>query len=77
MVEPIPKCFDCDQICDALLNEDHECWGRATPAERAAADLAILNAHLPQPAQPYGQPIELPVARIPEAQKHHVTRSGR
>jgi hypothetical protein len=77
------KCSNCDQICITPFNPDQECWGRMTAEERAAfygflTDSGLpINRALPQPQQPYGQPQELPTQRIPEAQKHHVTRSGR
>jgi len=76
MTEPLPKCFTCDNSClDNPFDPDQECLGRATIEEREA--LARLMVSLAQPQQPYGQPQELPPARIPEAQKHHVTRSGK
>lgn len=76
MAEPKPKCFTCDNGClNNPLNPDQDCVGRANVEERDA--LSRLMVALAQPQQPYGQPFDLPPQRIPEALKHHVTRSGR
>lgn len=76
MPDPKPKCFTCDNGClDNPYNPDEECIGRATIEERKT--LARLMVSLAQPQQTYGAPQEMPPARISEAQKHHITRSGR
>jgi hypothetical protein len=73
-----PGCNTCDHDCST--NEDGDCTGRMSDLERIAFNNALVTEFLynqAQPQQPYGQPQEIPYSRIPEALKHHVTRSGR